>query len=43
MNAAPLTLCCDFPFWSGSYKWAGGKSVSAFDATVVRIETNHGK
>lgn len=27
----------------GSYKWADGKSVSAFDATVVRIETNYGK
>ena len=27
----------------GSYKWADGKSVSTFDATVVRVETNHGK
>jgi L-alanine-DL-glutamate epimerase-like enolase superfamily enzyme len=32
----------DLPLKEKSYKWAGGKSVSSFDATVVRIETNHG-
>jgi L-alanine-DL-glutamate epimerase-like enolase superfamily enzyme len=29
-------------FATGSYKWSGGKSVSVFDATVVRIDTNAG-
>ena len=29
-------------YGTGAYKWADGKSISAFDATVVRIETNHG-
>ena len=27
-------------FLTGSYKWSGGKSVSVFDCTVVKLETN---
>ncbi len=30
------------PLHEKSYKWAGGKSVDTFDATVVKIETNAG-
>ena len=30
------------PLHEGSYNWSGGKSVEAFDSTVVRIETNKG-
>lgn len=32
----------DLPLYEGSYKWSGGKSVSVFDATVVKVETNRG-
>ncbi len=32
----------DLPIHEGSYKWSGGKSVSVFDSTVVRIETDNG-
>mmetsp|Transcript_20421 Transcript_20421/g.19742 ORF Transcript_20421/g.19742 Transcript_20421/m.19742 type:complete len:396 (+) Transcript_20421:166-1353(+) len=32
----------DLPLLEGSYKWSSGKSISTFDSTVVRIETNHG-
>ncbi len=32
----------DLPLHEGSYKWSGGKSVSVFDSTVVRIETDTG-
>ena len=32
----------DLPLHELSYKWAGGKSVNVFDATVVRLETNEG-
>ena len=32
----------DLPLVEGSYKWSGGKSVSVFDSTVVRIETDAG-
>lgn len=32
----------DLPLHEKSYKWAGGKSVEVFDATVVKIETNLG-
>src|ERR1700733_14885317 len=32
----------DLPLNEGSYNWSGGKSVSLFDSTVVRIETDAG-
>src|SRR5580698_10692225 len=32
----------DLPLHEGSYSWSGGKSVSVFDSTVVRIETDAG-
>src|SRR6185503_18929887 len=32
----------DLPLCEGSYKWSGGKSVTVFDSTIVRIETDEG-
>jgi len=32
----------DLPLHEGAYKWSGGKSVTVFDSTVVRIETDAG-
>lgn len=32
----------DLPLREGSYHWSGGKSVSVFDSTVVRVETDAG-
>jgi cis-L-3-hydroxyproline dehydratase len=32
----------DLPLKEGSYNWSGGKSVSVFDSTVVRIDTDAG-
>jgi len=32
----------DLPLHEGSYNWSGGKSVSIFDSTVVRIDTDEG-
>ena len=32
----------DLPLKEGSYKWSGGKSVSVFDSTVVRVDTDAG-
>lgn len=32
----------ELPLHEGSYKWSGGKSVSVFDSTVVRVETDQG-
>jgi L-alanine-DL-glutamate epimerase-like enolase superfamily enzyme len=32
----------DLPLHEGRYAWSGGKSVSVFDSTVVRIETDAG-
>jgi L-alanine-DL-glutamate epimerase-like enolase superfamily enzyme len=32
----------DLPLHEGSYNWSGGKSVSVFDSSVVRIETDEG-
>lgn len=32
----------DLPLYEGSYHWSGGKSVSVFDSTVVRIDTDLG-
>ncbi len=32
----------NLPLHEGSYDWSGGKSVSVFDSTIVRIETDAG-
>jgi L-alanine-DL-glutamate epimerase-like enolase superfamily enzyme len=32
----------DLPLKEGRYNWSGGKSVSVFDSTIVRIETDQG-
>ena len=32
----------DLPLHEGSYNWSGGKSVSVFDSTIARIETDTG-
>lgn len=32
----------DLPLHEGSYKWSGGKSVNAFDSTIVQIDTEAG-
>ncbi len=32
----------DLPLHEGSYKWSGGKSVTVFDSTVVRVDTDTG-
>jgi L-alanine-DL-glutamate epimerase-like enolase superfamily enzyme len=32
----------DLPLYEGSYHWSGGKSVSVFDSTIVRIDTDLG-
>jgi L-alanine-DL-glutamate epimerase-like enolase superfamily enzyme len=32
----------ELPLREGSYAWAGGKSVSVFDTTLVRVETDDG-
>ena len=32
----------ELPLHEGSYKWSGGKSVSVFDSTIVRVETESG-
>ena len=32
----------DLPLVEGSYRWSGGKSVSVFDSTIVRVETDTG-
>jgi L-alanine-DL-glutamate epimerase-like enolase superfamily enzyme len=32
----------DLPLLEGSYRWSGGKSVSVFDSTIVRVETDTG-
>lgn len=32
----------DLPLVEGSYNWSGGKSVSVFDSTIVRVETDTG-
>jgi len=30
------------PLHEGAYNWSGGKSVSVFDSTIVRVETDNG-
>jgi cis-L-3-hydroxyproline dehydratase len=32
----------DLPLREGTYQWSGGKSVSVFDSTVVRVDTDEG-
>jgi L-alanine-DL-glutamate epimerase-like enolase superfamily enzyme len=32
----------DLPLHEGSYNWSSGKSVSVFDSTVVKVETDEG-
>jgi cis-L-3-hydroxyproline dehydratase len=32
----------ELPLHEGSYRWSGGKSVSVFDSTLVRVETDAG-
>ncbi|MHC5065629.1 MAG: cis-3-hydroxy-L-proline dehydratase, partial [Planctomycetota bacterium] len=32
----------DLPLHEGSYNWSGGKSVSVFDSTLVKVETDTG-
>lgn len=32
----------DLPLHEGTYNWSGGKSVTVFDSTVVRVETDAG-
>jgi L-alanine-DL-glutamate epimerase-like enolase superfamily enzyme len=37
-----LVYQVDLPLNEGSYNWSGGKSISLFDSTVVRVETDAG-
>ena len=32
----------ELPLHEGSYNWSGGKSVSVFDSTIVRVDTDEG-
>jgi L-alanine-DL-glutamate epimerase-like enolase superfamily enzyme len=32
----------ELPLHEGSYKWSGGKEVTVFDSTIVRVETDAG-
>ena len=32
----------ELPLQETTYKWSGGKSVTVFDSTIVRVETNRG-
>lgn len=32
----------DLPLKEGSYKWSGGKAVTVFDSTIIRIDTDAG-
>lgn len=32
----------ELPLVEGSYRWSGGKSVTVFDSTIVRVETDAG-
>ena len=32
----------DLPLHEGTYNWSGGKSVTVFDSTVVRVATDAG-
>src|SRR3954469_5567009 len=37
-----LAYRIELPLHETSYKWSGGKSVTVFDSTVVRVETDEG-
>jgi L-alanine-DL-glutamate epimerase-like enolase superfamily enzyme len=37
-----LAYRVELPLREGSYKWSGGKSVTVFDSTIVRVETDTG-
>ncbi|HLX61441.1 MAG TPA: cis-3-hydroxy-L-proline dehydratase [Planctomycetota bacterium] len=37
-----LAYRVELPLHEGSYKWSGGKSVTVFDSTIVRVETDTG-
>src|SRR5262245_10054221 len=37
-----LAFRVELPLREGSYRWSGGKSVSVFDSTLVRVETDSG-
>src|SRR3954465_8246390 len=37
-----LAYRVELPLHEGSYKWSGGKSVTVFDSTIVRVETDSG-
>ena len=37
-----LAYRIELPLHETTYKWSGGKSVSVFDSTIVRVETDTG-
>ena len=37
-----LAYRVELPLHEGTYKWSGGKSVTVFDSTIVRVETDTG-
>jgi len=37
-----LAYRVELPLREGSYQWSGGKSVTVFDSTIVRVETDTG-
>src|SRR5215813_5488610 len=37
-----LAYRVELPLHETSYKWSGGKSVTIFDSTIVRLETDEG-
>jgi len=37
-----LAYRVELPLHEGAYKWSGGKGVSVFDSTIVRVETDEG-
>ena len=37
-----LAYRVELPLKEGNYKWSGGKSVTVFDSTIVRVETDTG-
>src|SRR6266576_4003950 len=37
-----LAYRVELPLHEASYKWSGGKSVTVFDSTIVRVETDAG-
>jgi len=37
-----LAFRVELPLHEATYKWSGGKSVTVFDSTIVRVETDAG-